>query len=150
MTTIIGLQHDDKCLIVSDSRVSAGGKVYTHPNMVKVVERANYIIAGAGDYRALQVVLHGWTPPLVTVKAKANLYEFAINKVIPSLKVALTESGVEFNKTSNDDDKFELNLLIAINGNRVSLLDEFDPNNSIRGAVRLDKFSLLFKYCIKF
>jgi len=116
MTTIIGLQHDDKCLIVSDSRVSAGGKVYTHPSMVKVVERGSYIIGGAGDYRALQVVLHGWTPPLVTVKAKANLYEFAINKVIPSLKVALTESGVEFNKTSNDDDKFELNLLLAING----------------------------------
>jgi ATP-dependent protease HslVU (ClpYQ) peptidase subunit len=66
MTTIIGVQYEDKCVIVSDSRIAAGGKVYTHPDMVKAVERGSYIISGAGDYRALQVVLHGWQPPIVT------------------------------------------------------------------------------------
>ena len=90
MTTIVGVQLEHGCVIVSDSRIAASGKVYTHSDMVKAVEHGSYIISGAGDYRALQVVLHGWTPPLVTVKAKTNLYEFAINKVIPSLKTALT------------------------------------------------------------
>ena len=117
MTTIVGVQLEHGCVIVSDSRIAAGGKVYTHADMVKAVERGSYIISGAGDYRALQVVLHGWTPPLVTVKAKANLYEFMINKVVPSLKTTFAEAGVDVNKSSNDsDDKFELSLLIAING----------------------------------
>jgi ATP-dependent protease HslVU (ClpYQ) peptidase subunit len=72
------------------------------------------------------VVLHGWTPPLVTVKAKANLYEFAINKVVPTLKAALVEAGVDVNKSSNDDDdKFELNLLIAINGTILEIDSDF-------------------------
>ena len=126
MTTIIGVQHEDKCVIVADSRINAAGKVYTHPDMIKAVERGSYIISGAGNYRGLQVVLHGWTPPLVTVKAKTNLYEFAINKVVPSLKTALTEAGVDFNKTSDDDDnKFELSLLLGINGTIFEIDSDF-------------------------
>jgi ATP-dependent protease HslVU (ClpYQ) peptidase subunit len=116
MTTIIGVQYEDSCVIASDSRVAEGGKVYTHPEMVKAVERGSYIIGGAGDYRALQVVLHGWSPPLVTAKAKTNLYEFVINKVAPSLKATLQEAGIDFGKSSDSDDKFELQLIIGING----------------------------------
>jgi ATP-dependent protease HslVU (ClpYQ) peptidase subunit len=117
MTTIVGVQTEDGCVIASDSRVAEGGKVYTHPEMVKAVERGSYIIAGAGDYRALQVALHGWQPPLVNAKAKQNLYEFVINKVAPSLKATLVEAGIEFNKGSeNSEYKFELQILIAING----------------------------------
>jgi ATP-dependent protease HslVU (ClpYQ) peptidase subunit len=125
MTTIVGVQNADSCVIASDSRVAEGGKVYTHPEMVKAVERGSYIIGGAGDYRALQVVLHGWSPPLVTAKAKTNLYEFVINKVAPSLKTTLTEAGIEFTKSSDNDDKFELQLLIGINGNLFEVDSDF-------------------------
>lgn len=116
MTTIVGVQYEDSCVIASDSRVAEGGKVYTHPEMVKAVERGSYIIGGAGDYRALQVVLHGWSPPLVSAKAKTNLYEFVINKVAPSLKTTLQEAGIDFGKSTDGDDKFELQLIIGING----------------------------------
>ena len=126
MTTIIGVQSTEGCVIVSDSRVVADGKVYNHPNMVKAIVNGNYIIGGAGDYRALQVVLHGWTPPLVTAKAKQNLYEFVINKVAPSLKSTLTEAGIEFTKSSDDDSsKFELSLLIGINGSLFEIDSDF-------------------------
>ena len=126
MTTIVGMQTENGCVIASDSRVADNGKVYTHPDMVKAVERGNYIIAGAGDYRALQVVLHGWQPPIVTAKAKTNIYEFAINKVAPSLKSTLNEAGIDFNKVSdNSDDKFELQLLIAINGTILEIDSDF-------------------------
>jgi ATP-dependent protease HslVU (ClpYQ) peptidase subunit len=126
MTTIVGVQTENGCVIASDSRVADNGKVYTHPDMVKAVERGNYIIAGAGDYRALQVVLHGWQPPIVTAKAKTNIYEFAINKVAPSLKSTLNEAGIDFNKVSdNSDDKFELQLLIAINGTILEIDSDF-------------------------
>jgi ATP-dependent protease HslVU (ClpYQ) peptidase subunit len=125
MTTIVGVQNADGCVVASDSRVAEGGKVYTHPDMVKAVERGSYIIGGAGDYRALQVVLHGWQPPIVTAKAKTNLYEFVINKVAPSLKSTLTEAGIEFNKSTENDDKFELQLLIGINGSLFEVDSDF-------------------------
>ena len=125
MTTIVGVQSADSCVIASDSRVAEGGKVYTHPEMVKAVERGSYIIGGAGDYRALQVVLHGWSPPLVTAKAKTNLYEFVINKVAPSLKTPLTEAGIEFTKSSDNDDKFELQLILGINGTLFEIDSDF-------------------------
>ena len=126
MTTIIGVQNADGCVMASDSRIAAEGKVYTHPNMVKAIQRGNYIIGGAGDYRALQVVLHGWQPPLVTLKAKENIYEFAINKVVPSLKTTLTNAGIDLTKSSSDDEsKFELLLIIGINGTLIEIDSEF-------------------------
>jgi ATP-dependent protease HslVU (ClpYQ) peptidase subunit len=126
MTTIVGVQSIDGCVIASDSRVAEGGKVYTHPEMVKAVERGSYIIGGAGDYRALQVALHGWQPPIVSAKAKQNLYEFVINKVAPSLKSTLVEAGIEFNKGSDDsDNKFELQLLVGINGTLFEVDSDF-------------------------
>ena len=126
MTTIVGVQSIDGCVIASDSRVAEGGKVYTHPEMVKAIERGSYIIGGAGDYRALQVALHGWQPPIVSAKAKQNLYEFVINKVAPSLKSTLVEAGIEFNKGSDDsDNKFELQLLIGINGTLFEVDSDF-------------------------
>ena len=126
MTTIVGVQAANGCVIASDSRVAEGGKVYTHPDMVKAVERGSYIIGGAGDYRALQVALHGWQPPVVNAKAKQNLYEFVINKVAPSLKSTLVEAGIEFNKGSEDsDNKFELQLIIGINGTLFEIDSDF-------------------------
>lgn len=125
MTTILGVQNANGCVIASDSRVAEGGKVYTHPEMVKAVERGNYIVAGAGDYRALQVVLHGWNPPMVTAKAKQNLYEFVINKVAPSLKATLLEAGIDLGKSTDNDDKFELQLIIGINGTLFELDSDF-------------------------
>jgi ATP-dependent protease HslVU (ClpYQ) peptidase subunit len=126
MTTIVGVQAANGCVIAFDSRVAEGGKVYTHPEMVKAVERGSYIIGGAGDYRALQVTLHGWQPPVVNAKAKQNLYEFVINKVAPSLKSTLVKAGIEFNKGSEDsDNKFELQLLIGINGTLFEIDSDF-------------------------
>ena len=134
MTTILGVQNADGCVIASDSRVAEGGKIYTHPKMVKAIERGSYIIAGAGGYRALQVVLHGWEPPFVNAKAKQNLYEFVINKVATSLKTTLVEAGIEFNKGSEDsDNKFELQLLIAINGNIFEIDSEFSVSMNDTG-----------------
>jgi ATP-dependent protease HslVU (ClpYQ) peptidase subunit len=125
MTTIVGVENADGCVIASDSRVAEGGKVYTHPKMIKAIERGSYIIGGAGDYRALQVVLHGWQPPLVSAKAKQNLYEFVINKVAPSLKTTLSEAGIEFIKPSDSDEKFDLSLLIGINGSLFEIDSDF-------------------------
>ncbi len=61
----------------------------------------------------------------VSAKAKQNLYEFVINKVAPSLKTTLTDAGIEFTKSSDNDDKFELSLLIGINGTIFEIDSDF-------------------------
>ena len=49
-----------------------------------------------------------------------------INKVVPSLKATLVESGIDFGKSSNDsDDKFELSLLVAVNGTIFEIDSDF-------------------------
>jgi hypothetical protein len=108
MTTIIGVQLEHGCVIVSDSRIAASGKVYTHPDMVKAVQRGHYLIAGAGDYRALQIVLHGWTPPALTIKARENLYEFMIK---PIKKGGVDTKCVIKKVCSCEEDNFEEKLL---------------------------------------
>ena len=114
MTTIVGIQHEDGCILASDSRVVAEGKIYTHPDMVKSVAKGGYIYGVSGDYRVLQILLHIWKPPLVTEKARDNVYEFAITKIVPSIKQSLSDAGIDVSKMI--EDKFEFSVLMGING----------------------------------
>lgn len=133
MTTIVGVQREHGCIIVTDSRIVGEGKIYLHPNMAKAVEYNNYIVAAAGDLRGLQITLHAWNPPAITAKDKKNLYEFVINKVAPSLKKKLIDEGIDFTKSSDDDDKFELSVLIAVNGTLFEIDDDFSVTMSQAG-----------------
>jgi ATP-dependent protease HslVU (ClpYQ) peptidase subunit len=115
VTTIIGVEFANRCVILGDSRVVGDSKIYSHPDMVKVVTNGNFIIGAAGDVRALQVILHTWKPPAAIAKDKENLFQFMIGKVVPSLKQQLTEYGLLESKST--DKEFELYVLIAFNGN---------------------------------
>lgn len=115
MTTIIGVEYANRCVVLADSRVVGDTKIYAHPDMVKVVTNGNFIIGTAGDVRAIQVILHSWKPPSTTSKDKDNLFAFVINKVVPSLKQLLIDNGILDSKPSDKD--FELYILLAINGN---------------------------------
>ena len=115
MTTIIGVEYANRCVVLGDSRVVGDSKIYSHSDMVKVVTNGNFIIGAAGDVRALQVILHTWKPPAPIAKDKENLFQFMISKVVPSLKQQLTECGLLESKSA--DKEFELYVLIAFNGN---------------------------------
>ena len=124
MTTIIGIQHDDSCLIVADSRVTDdSGKIFSHPNMTKINERGAFLVAGAGEILPCDTVQHSWVPPRVTVKDKQDLYHFMVVKVIPSIRKCLKENGYNFD--DNEDDRFS--FLVAVCGQ----LFELDDNLGI-------------------
>lgn len=110
MTTIVGVQYDNHSVIAADTGVFAEGKIYKHEQMVKVVEKNGYVIAAAGDFRVLQLLLHVWNPPKLVAKYKGNLYEAVIQKVVPSLKKLFDEHSVVFDKDT------EIGILISING----------------------------------
>ncbi len=48
MTTIIGLEHKDRCFIVADSQTTdADGRIYNHPEVKKISENGMFLIAGS-------------------------------------------------------------------------------------------------------
>ena len=131
MTTIIGVEYANRCVVLGDSRVVGDSKIYSHPDMVKVVTNGNFIIGAAGDVRALQVILHTWKPHAPIAKDKENLFQFMISKVVPSLKQQLTEYGLLESKSA--DKEFELYVLIAVNGNIFEIDSDFAVSRSESG-----------------
>jgi ATP-dependent protease HslVU (ClpYQ) peptidase subunit len=131
MTTIIGVEYANRCVVLGDSRVVGDSKIYSHPDMVKVVTNGNFIIGAAGDVRALQVILHTWKPPVAVAKDKDNLFQFMISKVVPSLKQLLTDYNLLDTKSTDKD--FELYVLIAYNGNIFEIDSEFAVSRSDSG-----------------
>jgi ATP-dependent protease HslVU (ClpYQ) peptidase subunit len=131
VTTIIGVEYENRCVVLGDSRVVGDSKIYSHPDMVKVVTNGNFIIGAAGDVRALQVILHTWKPPAAVAKDKENIFQFMISKVVPSLKQQLNDYGLLDTKSS--DKEFELYVLIAFNGNIFEIDSDFAVSRSDSG-----------------
>lgn len=131
MTTIIGVEYANRCVVLGDSRVVGDSKIYSHTDMVKVVTNGNFIIGAAGDVRALQVILHTWKPPVAVAKDKDNLFQFMISKVVPSLKKQLNDYGLLDTKSPDKD--FELYVLIAYNGSIFEIDSDFAVSRSESG-----------------
>jgi ATP-dependent protease HslVU (ClpYQ) peptidase subunit len=131
MTTIIGVEYANRCVVLGDSRVVGDSKIYSHPDMVKVVTNGNYLVGVAGDVRALQVVLHTWKPPAFLVKDKTNIFQFMVNKVAPSLKQLLIDAGLLDSKSPDKD--FEINIIVGLNGSLFEIDSDFAVSRSDSG-----------------
>jgi ATP-dependent protease HslVU (ClpYQ) peptidase subunit len=124
MTTIIGVQLEHGCVVVSDSRIAASGKVYTHPDMVKAVQRGHYLIAGAGTTQPCDIIQHIWKPPTPTPTSYKDLYHFMIAEVATSMRLALAMNGYTPDKESDEPDFI---FLIALGG----VIFELDDSLSV-------------------
>jgi ATP-dependent protease HslVU (ClpYQ) peptidase subunit len=131
MTTIIGVEYANRCVVLGDSRVVGDSKIYSHPDMVKVITNGNYLVGVAGDVRALQVVLHTWKPPAFLAKDKTNIFQFMVNKVAPSLKQLLTDAGLLDSKLPDKD--FEINIIVGLNGSLFEIDSDFAVSRSDSG-----------------
>lgn len=131
MTTIIGVEYANRCVVLGDSRIVGDSKIYSHPEMVKVVTNGNYLVGVAGDVRALQVVLHTWKPPVLLVKEKTDLFKFMVNKVAPSLKQLLTDAGLLDSKSAEKE--FEISVIIGLNGNLFEIDSDFAVSRNSDG-----------------
>lgn len=131
MTTIIGVEYANRCVILGDSRIVGDSKIYSHPDMVKVVTNGNYLVGVAGDVRALQVVLHTWKPPVLLAKDKNNIFQFMVNKVAPSLKQLLADAGLLDSKSPDKD--FEINIIVGLNGQLFEIDSDFAVSRNSDG-----------------
>ena len=112
MTTIIGIQKEDGCMIVADSRTTdAKGRPYSHPDMKKISQVGEYLVAGSGDADACDLIQYTWEAP--EVPEGVDLYRFMITEVAPSIRKCLKDAGYEIPKDDPDAGFF---FLIAIRG----------------------------------
>jgi ATP-dependent protease HslVU (ClpYQ) peptidase subunit len=121
MTTIIGIQKEDHCIIAADSRTTAMNRPYSHPTVTKITKRGKWLIAGAGDVQPCDVIQHVWKPPALPI-TKRDLYSFMITDVAPSLRECIKESGYVPDK---DDADAGFEFLIAINGTIYQVDDSY-------------------------
>lgn len=133
MTTIIGIQHDDKSEIFVDSRVTDdNGVIYSHPDMMKFAERGAFIIAGSGETLPCDIAQKVWTPPRLVAKDKADVYSFMITKAMPSLRKCLSDNGYNFDEANPKNDE-RFHLIISCNGELFDVDQELSICRSAHG-----------------
>lgn len=115
MTTIIGIEYNNKSVVLADSRVTGDdGRIYSHPVMKKIAKRGAFIIAGAGEVAACDIAQNIWVPPTFTAKDKKDIYRFMITKAMPSLRKCLVDNGYNFESDKKEGMRFQ--FLIAVGG----------------------------------
>jgi ATP-dependent protease HslVU (ClpYQ) peptidase subunit len=130
MTTIIGIEHKDRCFIVADSRTTDNdGKIYSHPEVKKISENGMFLIAGSGETLPCDIAQHIWEPPVPTKQDKDDLYHFMITKAMPSLRKCMNDNGYKFN---DDSDGFQ--FIIAVGGEIFDVDQELSVSKSADGV----------------
>ena len=122
MTTIVAIQSETGVTFGADSLVTAERK-FNHPRMVKISQRGQFIIAGAGEVAACDIAQHIWNPPNPTATDKKDYYHFIIAKVIPSLKECFEDNKYKWENEKGEDSKFA--FLIAIGGEVFDIAYDF-------------------------
>lgn len=100
MTTIIGIQGDGWALVAADSRVSSydGSVTYQTATMTpmsgKVAQNGRWLLAAAGDIRAINLLHHALVPPAPHHSLRGRkLDHFVTTKFIPALRTCFEDNG---------------------------------------------------------
>ncbi len=132
MTTIIGLEHKDRCFIVADSQTTdADGKIYSHPEVKKISENGMFLIAGSGETLPCDIAQHIWEPPTPTKQDRENLYRFMIVKAMPSLRRCMTDNGYNFDEHTKET---RLQFIMAVGGEIFDVDQELSISKSADGV----------------
>lgn len=131
MTTLIGIQYENGCLLVADSRTTdASGKIYSHQDVKKIAERGPLLVSGSGEVLPCDILQHIWEPPPLTKADRADVYHYMVAKAMPSLRKCLTDNGYNFDETKTDT-RFQ--FLIAANGELFDIDDELSVSRNDDG-----------------
>lgn len=123
MTTIIGIEYDDKSVVIADSRVTGDdGRIYSHPIMRKISKRGALLIAGAGEVAPCDIAQNVWMPPAFTQKDKKDAYRYLVTKAMPSLRKCLVDNGYSFEEDKKDGMRFQ--FLISVGGELFDIDEE--------------------------
>ena len=130
MSTVVGIQGDDWCVIGADSQVSENGRVYSSVRGTgKIVKRGPYFIATVGDFRPATILNYNLSLPKPPTKTTSyNLDKFVSTKIIPAIQASYTENNyTPTDKESGSD------FLIAVCGQLYAISSDFSWTKDRRG-----------------
>jgi hypothetical protein len=136
MTTIVGVQYQDKCVIAADNQVTDEvGRRFLHPDMKKIAKRGDFLVAGSGEVQPCDVVQHFWTPPKMTSKDAADIYHFVITKAMPSMRKCLQDNGYDFNEGKGEGKSSEqrFHFILAVGGELFDIAEDLSVCRSADG-----------------
>lgn len=76
------------------------GRPYSHTKIQKITSRNEFLIAGAGDPQACDIIQHVWEVPEFVEDNDA--YNFMVTHVAGSIRTCLKENGYEKDKNDKD------------------------------------------------
>ena len=122
MTTIVGVVKNGHVIMGADSLVTAGVRKHIHSKMPKIINNNGYLIGGAGDVEACDILMYIWIPPVPTIAERKNIYKYMITDVVPSMREVLEENGY---KPDPSDKEAGFEMLIAFDGELFNIGDDF-------------------------
>lgn len=114
MTTVVGIQCDDYCILAADSQITEDNLRTISLKTPKIIEKGQYLLAITGDTRPGDVLTYNWTPP--TYRKNTDPIQFMGKKVIPSIIKAFNDNGYDWNSSEKDKDA-GFDYLLAFDGN---------------------------------
>lgn len=112
MTTLVGVQLDDRCVIAADSQITEDNLRTISTGTPKIISVGKYLLGITGDSRPGDILAYNWTPP--SYKG-ANPVQWMGKKVMPSILAAFKENGYDpYEATKEKDAGFD--YLVAFNG----------------------------------
>lgn len=122
MTTIAAVQGPSWSVIGYDSQVSESeGRKYLLPSDAgKCVEVGPFILGVAGDFRAVNILTHSFSPPDPGKNKTTTLDKYMITKFVPSLKKCFDENFY------GKDGEHGSSLIVSVNGVIYEIGSNFD------------------------
>jgi len=117
VTTILAVQGDTWSVVGCDSLVSDdNGRAYSlAPGVSKMTEKSGYVMATAGDLRAINIVCHAFDPPKPPKVFGADLDSFFTSKFIPALRECFESHGYA-TKSDKEQAAHGSSLIISVRG----------------------------------
>lgn len=113
MTTLVGIQLEDRCVLAADSQITEDNLRTIGTATPKIVSVGKYLLGITGDSRPGDILTYNWTPP---VYKGADPVTWMGKKVLPSILTAFKENGYDpYEATKEKDAGFD--YLVAFNGN---------------------------------
>lgn len=113
MTTLVGIQLDDGCVLAADSQITEDNLRTISTATPKIVSVGRYLLGITGDSRPGDILAYNWTPPPYK---GADPVQWMGKKVLPSILAAFKENGYDpYEAVKEKDSGFD--YLVSFSGN---------------------------------
>jgi ATP-dependent protease HslVU (ClpYQ) peptidase subunit len=145
MTTLVGVQLEDRCVLAADSQITEDNLRTVSTSTPKIISVGKYLLGITGDSRPGDILAYNWKPP--TYKG-ADPIQWMGKKVLPSIITAFKENGYEPYEAGKDKDS-GFDYLVAFNGNLFHIavdLSFIKSDNGIYGLGSGGSFAVGYLY----